>query len=37
MPKCEMFTAAYDIQNILTEIVSLLGVEWSGVKWSEME
>jgi hypothetical protein len=28
MPTGEMFTDAYDIRNILTEIVSLLGVEW---------
>jgi hypothetical protein len=28
-PKGEIFMAAYDIRNILTEIVFLLGVEWS--------
>jgi hypothetical protein len=31
-PKREIFTAAYDIRNIFTEIVLLLGVEWSGVE-----
>jgi hypothetical protein len=28
IPKREMFTAAYHVRNIVTEIVSFPGVEW---------
>jgi len=37
MPREEMFTTAYYIRNLVTEIVSRFGVEWSGVQWSGVE